>query len=259
MSKREQRRQQSSGWQNASNHMTLEEAGRLGYDLNIEEPEKKPDLAENAIVPADDGTFLYKRFQLKATGIIIPDDLESEEWLDVFRVLRKLDEAIQWAVGDLANHAESKWGETYTSMSDITGYSEKSLREYAYVSRSIQMSIRMDKLSFGHHQLVAGMKDALTKEPLIPEQRKWLELASENSWSIKALREAIAESRKQSKTIQMDNWLFGKDRIPANPKRLQTLWSKARNGDDEARQETLSIVDKTRNWLDEIVETLDEQ
>ncbi len=37
MSKREQRREQGGGWKDAGNAMTLEEAGRLGYGLNIEE------------------------------------------------------------------------------------------------------------------------------------------------------------------------------------------------------------------------------
>lgn len=258
MSKREERRQRSGGWQNTPGHMTLEEAAGLGYDLNIEEPEPEPDFPENAIVPAEDGTFIYKRIQLKSTGIIVPDDLEREEWSDIFQVLRKLDEAIQWAVGDLVKHAESQWGETYTAMAEATGYSEKSLREYAYIARSVDLSIRMDNLSFGHHQLVAGFKDPQTKEPLVQEQRMWLERASENGWSIKALRQAIADERQQSKTRELDNWLFGKDRIPANPKQLQTLWSKARNGDMTAREEALKMVASMHAWLDEIIETIDD-
>lgn len=256
MSKREQRRKQSSGWQNAGNHMTLEEAGRLGYNLDIPEPES--DIPENAIVPAEDGAFVYKRFQLKPTGLIIPDDLDSEEWLDIFKVLRKLDEAIQWAVGDLVNHAETKWGETYTSMASVTEYSEKTLREYAYVSRSVQLSIRMDNLSFGHHQVVAGLKDPITKEPLQQEQEKWLKEASKNGWSIKALRNAIHAERHQDKTQEQGLWLFGKDRIPISNKQLQSLWTKARHGDAKARQEVVKIISDMRDWLDEIVDTLDD-
>ncbi|MEL6407447.1 MAG: hypothetical protein AAFR81_23955 [Chloroflexota bacterium] len=257
MSKREQRRKQSSGWQNAGNNMTLEEAGRLGYDLNIDEPDPEVDTLENAIVPSDDGTFIYKRFQLKPTGIIIPEDLQDEEWRDIFQVLRKLDEAIQWAVGDLVNHAESKWGETYTSMAEVTQYSEKSLREYAYVARSVDMSIRMDNLSFGHHQLVAGLKDQKTKKPLRREQAMWLQRASDNNWSIKALREAMKAEYQKQKNYEMEHWLFSKDRIPNISKRFQKLWSKAKNGDSKSEKELLAIVEDTRKWLTEVVESLD--
>jgi hypothetical protein len=236
--------------------MTLEEAGRLGYDLDIAEPDNEIDIPEDAIIPAEGGAFLYKRFLLKPIGIVIPDDLSDDEWLDIFKVLRKLDEAIQWAIGDLVNHAESKWGETYTTMAEITNYSEKSLREYAYVARSVEMSIRMDNLSFGHHQIVAGIKDPVSKKPLKREQRKWLEKANIHGWSIKTLREAISADNQQYQTTVSDDWLFDKKSVPIINKRVQTLWSKARQGDEKARQEVLGIVDEMRKWLDEFVETL---
>src|SRR5690606_17166251 len=127
--------------------------------------------------------------------------------------------------------------------------SEKSLREYAYVARSVEMSIRMDNLSFGHHQIVAGIKDPVTKKPLKREQQKWLEKANTHGWSIKTLREAIAADNQQHQATVSNDWLFDKNRVPNINKRVQTLWSKARQGDKKARREVLVIVDEMRQWL----------
>lgn len=126
MSKRDKRREQTGGWQDANHSMSLEEAAGIGYGLNVKESENN-----SAIIAADNGVFLYKRFELRTTGVVIPENIKIDEWIDIFGVLRKLDETIQWSVGDLVNYAEKSWGETYSYMAEITGYSEKSLREYA--------------------------------------------------------------------------------------------------------------------------------
>lgn len=258
MSKREQRREQGSGWQNAVNSMTLEEAGRLGYGLNLDEDDFVPSSPSNAIVPAEDGEFLYKRFRLKPTGIIIPDNLQEDEWLDIFKLLRKLNEAIQWSVGDLVNHAERSWGTTYTEMANITGYSEKTLRDYAYVARSVHLSMRIDNLSFSHHQQVAGMKDPLTGEPLTEEQTRWLEKAYENGWSSKRLREEINATRQLPQTDADSNYFFDDNRVPKINRQLEILWVKARNGDAKARSEFLGSVNDIRQWLNDVVDSLDD-
>ncbi len=258
MSKRQQRREQSNTWKDANSNLSLEDVTRLGYGLNIEEDDYVPRKSENAIVPSGDKEFLYKRFLLKPTGIIIPDDLTQDEWLDIFKVLRKLNEVIQWSVGDLINHAESEWGNTYTEMADITGYSEKTLRDYAYVARSVELSIRQDNLSFAHHQVVAGLKDPITKEPLAKEQTKWLKKAEENGWSSKRLRQEISAAQQAKKGTEKDNWLFGKDTVPSIDKRFQTLWTKAKHGDQTARTEFLKEAKNIYDWLDKIVESLDE-
>ena len=85
------------------------------------------------------------------------------QWIDRGAQLVKGVSSHQWAIADWM-----LWGEmhletrrAYDYAEKITGFKRKTLREWAYVARHI--SIRMDNLSFGHHQVVA---------PLMPEAQK---------------------------------------------------------------------------------------
>lgn len=236
--------------------------------MGIREEEARKRKMESAIIPADDDEgFLYKRFNLSPTGISIPQDLRRDEWFDAVVVLRKLNEAVQWALGDLVNFARQQaqveedklipdeqrqwhWGESYDALSEATGYKVKSLYEYAYVAGSVDFSIRMETLSFGHHQLVAKCAPK--------DQQRWLQKAADNGWSIAEMRKQMAAANKKKARIQDDDWLFGKNNVPKVTRQMQALWSKARNGDAKARRQFLSMIDEMRSWMDEAVMLLDE-
>jgi len=64
-----------------------------------------------------------------------------------------------------------------------TGYEVPTLYNFASVARSIDFSLRSEKLSFGHHRLVVAMAPEL--------QRQWLEYAEANNFSISQMRKAI--------------------------------------------------------------------
>lgn len=63
------------------------------------------------------------------------------------------------------------------------GVAEKTLSNYARVSRGFPPPARYDGLEFGHHEAVLKYSDE--------ERRKWLDLAQENNWSVHRLRMEI--------------------------------------------------------------------
>ena len=140
----------------------------------------------NAIQRHEDGTMTYKRFTMTAVGLVVPEDVQPDELKDVAVVIRDLQTSIQWIVGDLINSMEFVWGQSYQNVAIELGYEVKTVKEWAYICRNL--SIRMDKLSFGHHQQVASMPSDL--------QAQWLQWAVENSASITALRQAMADANK---------------------------------------------------------------
>lgn len=75
--------------------------------------------------------------------------------------------AVQWWLGDWVNYGEATYGETYSQALEATEYEEKTLRNYAYVARNIQMSRRRDNLTFSVHSEIVGL-------PTAKEQDRWL-------------------------------------------------------------------------------------
>jgi hypothetical protein len=165
-------------------------------------------IIEKAIVPTGDDSLRFRGLKMRAIGLdqeSIPANMTEAELLEIVHNLRQVNEAIQWTVGDLINHACSRWGEKYSYYAKQTGYTEKTLREYAYIARSVHLSIRMDRLSFGHHQLVAGFKDK-EGNPLTDTQQYWLSLAATGDnlddsrvWSVARLRQAIIADKKANR------------------------------------------------------------
>lgn len=144
------------------------------------------EIPENALIPAADGNYIYKRFTMTPVGLIVPEDVQAEELKDLGRVIHGLQTSIQWIVGDMMNSMRRIWGDSYQSVAADLGYEVKTVHEWASICRKV--SIRMEGLSFGHHQLVSPY----THE----EQHRMLEWAVNNKASINELRKAIANWTK---------------------------------------------------------------
>ena len=141
-----------------------------------------------AIIPASDGAMELAGWQMTATGLIPPSDLSENQYRDFGRALLRLDTSMQWLLGDFVNIGDNfQWGETYQRLADDSGYAIRTLHDYAYVCRSVDFSIRIENLSFGHHQVIAGMSQ--------DEQAHWLGLAASEGLSIAKMRTAIKESQ----------------------------------------------------------------
>lgn len=141
--------------------------------------------------------------QISVVGWQPNGPLDQRQWLLEGKRLGAISRCSPWCIGDWIRYGESRWGETYTEPARITGHDPKTLRNYAWVARSVDLSLRRDNLTFSHHELVAS----LTPD----EQRRWLDVASENRMSVDDLRLALRTSRREqhdasdSQSIQEDD------------------------------------------------------
>ena len=103
------------------------------------------------------------------------------------------------SLGDLLVHGEAAYGELAKEDQEAGGYEYKTLREAKYVANAVPLSIRMDKLGFSHHQLVAPLyaadEDGNQTEESAEAQRSWLQRAVDNSWSVAEMRGAIRDDK----------------------------------------------------------------
>jgi hypothetical protein len=147
---------------------------------------------DGALVPTEDNALRVGAFRLTSAGLIIDEGATLDQWEYVGGVLRQMDAAMQWLVGDWVNFGEHEYGKTYQQIADLTGYEIKTVYTYAEVARKVQFPIRMGKLSFAHHQLVAPHHD----DPDL--QARFLQIAIDEGedgrpLSVAKLRARIAE------------------------------------------------------------------
>jgi hypothetical protein len=146
----------------------------------------KAAMETGLLVQREEG-WAYGRTQIGRTGLVAPNDMNVEEYTDLGRFLLDIGSRLNWLLGDWLAYGDNReWGETYQQVAEQFGYSSKTLREYAYVCRNVNLSIRMDKLTFAHHQVVAALE--------AEAQHVWLTRALENGWSVATLRKAIQQA-----------------------------------------------------------------
>ena len=113
-----------------------------------------------------------------------PQPFGWDEAITVGQQLRKLKELSQWAIGDLANRVAREYGKnSIGKFAYGIGLEKKTVWEYMRVARKYEKSMRIDILSFRHHQV------ALRSE----EPKEWLRQANDKNWSSNQLYKAIKE------------------------------------------------------------------
>jgi hypothetical protein len=117
-----------------------------------------------------------------------PSKLEYRDWVVEGRRIGLMSRGSQWWVGDWLLYGTGRWGEMYVQAAKVTGYDPKSLRNYRYVASRIDVSLRKDNLTFGHHALLASL------EP--DAQRHWLERAVHDRLSVEDLRGELRAERR---------------------------------------------------------------
>jgi hypothetical protein len=122
---------------------------------------------------------------MTTTGLHIPAGITRDDWVEVGTSLGQIDRKLQWMVGDWINAGEREGyidSDTYDAAERLfPQLSRKTLQEYAHVAS--KSSIRMEDVSFAHHQVVA----ALPPE----EQAERLEEARDHNWPVSELREQM--------------------------------------------------------------------
>lgn len=192
--------------------------------------------AADGLVLAEDGSIQLGHYTLTPRGLMVSEGASFEEWQQVGLVLRQLQGSIQWMIGDWVAHGETVWGKTIPQIAEAFGYKVKSVVNFAYVARHVEMSIRMDKpLEFGHHALVAPLPLKL--------QREWLEYALRQGLSVNDMRKALRGGASKTPLI---------DAKAAKVVKRVLNWDAGAISDEKARARMLKDIAAARATLDAV-------
>lgn len=166
-------------------------------------------------------------YSLSRVGIRFHGELDHDGWVELGTQLGDAGRSIGFLIGDWLNYGDGKgeWGDTYTEAMRITGLEYKTLRDYASVSRKVQLSLRNDNLAYELHKKVAPLKDET-------EQKKWLQVAEKQAKKGKPI-----SSRRLAKSILLgrvakDSDMStpendrGRDNVHPHVNRLVAFWGK---------------------------------
>jgi len=118
-------------------------------------------------------------------------DLTEEEWLETGQVLRRMNGAVQWWIGDWWK-ASIRYGEG-EALAEATDFSYATCKQYGWVAEAYEKSIRIDNLDFKHHLIALSAPES--------ERMDWLERAAEEKWSTGKLRKEIRDEERHRKLI----------------------------------------------------------
>lgn len=160
-------------------------------------------LPENAIVRRDDGAMVYKRFVMWPVGMEIPEDCDKNEWLDVGRVVRDMNNAAAWWVGDWAEYANKNLDMTYGEIAELFSYEPSTVQTYASICRNIHGLIRNQAVSISHCSKIASMEE--------PWQSHWISyVVPRDTLTVSQLAEDIACLKRapEREWVEWFNWAW---------------------------------------------------
>lgn len=120
------------------------------------------------------------------TALVLPPDTPYNQCEALAAMFGQLHRTSAWLIGDLLNHIERAYGETYAQAAEATGLSKGTLMNYTSVCSHIPRSRRRASVPFSTHAEVAYLPPE--------EQEDWLKKASQNQWTKAELRAARLES-----------------------------------------------------------------
>jgi len=139
--------------------------------------------------------------KLSATGLMLPDNLPTEQWSELVKDLVAARSGANFALGDALNFGQDrKYGETYTHASEITGLTTKHLCNVAWVTRRVTFSFRNEKLDWSHHVYVAPLKP--------DDQVRFLNLAVEKHLNPIQLKNLIRAERARAAATELPDGVY---------------------------------------------------
>ncbi len=116
-------------------------------------------------------------------------DLSRREWEQAGLKLGGVSRSTSWWVGDWVRFGQRRYrGDSYRYASRVTGYDEKTLRNYAYVANRYDQSRRRHTLTWSHHAELAKL------DPI--DQEHWLNEAQARKLTVAALRETLRHAQQ---------------------------------------------------------------
>jgi hypothetical protein len=123
---------------------------------------------------------LEKAGAITNTALVLPPDISYEKCEALAAMLGQLHRTSQWLLGDLLNHIERVYGETYAQAAEATGLTKGALMNYTWVCSKIPRSRRRPRVPFSTHMEVAALEPS--------EQERWLKEAENKHWTKEELR-----------------------------------------------------------------------
>lgn len=177
------RRLDTQGWAGAESAPVVELPPPAVQDGVVEDA--VIDDTETALrVQAPPSISMFDHFEITKTSLKMKSNATFDEWIGMGSTLRFFEVCIQFAMGDWMNSGEGKWGDKCAQVIDSTEFSVETVRNYAWVSAKVPPENRLDTLPFTFHQAVAGIESHV-------EQKRWLDRAVTNSWTVSDLKKAI--------------------------------------------------------------------
>jgi len=140
-------------------------------------------------------------------GTEIIRESTPQEWEIYGEILRRVDEAKQWAIGDWLKDGKRHYGDgLYQKAAGILGCAEGDLRNMKYIAEQFQLSVRTDKLSWRHHYEVASLKTIketekgklqLSDETDYEKIKEFLNKAEKEKLSVRDLRLIVSQHKEQ--------------------------------------------------------------
>lgn len=124
---------------------------------------------------------------LGAVGVEITGKPTLTEWQMAMQFIDRCASASMWWHGDMLNYGYATYGELASQEDGDGKYSSETLYKAKYVSEHVPICIRMQNLSWAHHQAVAPLP--------IEEQTKWLAEASDSALPLADFRKSLRNDR----------------------------------------------------------------
>ncbi len=148
------------------------------------------------------------------TEIIRPST--KDEWITYGEILKRVDEAKQWAIGDWLCDGKRHYGDgLYKKASGIIGLDENSLRHHKSMADRFELCLRKHNLLWSHYKEVVSIrkieekKDGkleLSKEPDMEKMQELLKKAEKRNLSVRELGEIVKQyKRHQDEKIRLAN------------------------------------------------------
>jgi hypothetical protein len=140
-----------------------------------------------------------EKVKITPTGLHVSSELTFEEWGNLATSIGNASRSVAFVIGDWLVYGQTLFGpdavaerrvssEAYLCAIAATGLDLSTLQNYAYVSRSVPISLRNERLSWEHHRILAKLPQ--------PEQQQWIDacVAEEDSgqrMSTRRLRKSL--------------------------------------------------------------------
>jgi len=146
-----------------------------------------------------------------------------------------------WAIADLLNYAERKWGETYAQAMDETGLSYGYLANIRSVASRISRKRRNPNLSFSHHAVVAYLPP--------DKQDTLLDYAEESRLSRDELRDLVKKNGLPSSIKKDGVEIIHEPVLPLDKLVAKYILAVTNNDTEEAQELFNKLREKVKKLL----------